>query len=494
MRQFVFFNKLQHFQAGHSRAVYPRNDPGIELRCLGRQFRRALVHRRAQFPRQVGGAGVRGQQREAGHLLAELRTSELLLAFQQQARKAMSGHQNMTRDLAEGHDIRGGLVAEIADRKLLDGRGRVGADCFPGIQNLFESHHYAYIVLTHRRACASARSVIIEAFTLRGIVSLRTFFRLFTHIQMMPVLESGEETLVGGQAVIEGVMMRAPHSYCVAVRKANGEIVTEEKPLARMSELHRIFKYPVVRGVGTLYQAMALGLRALKFSANAMLETESGQGEAKELPNWAISLNMLLSFAFFIFLYKFVPLYAVTALGKWYPMLKGRIAFNATDGLIRIAIFLAFLFLLSRMKDIYRVFEYHGAEHKVVFNFESGKPVNVENAQQFTTFHPRCGTSFLMVVMVVSMVVYTLIPFSGFGMKLLSRVILLPFIAGISYELIRFAAKRRGSFLATLTAPGLWLQRITTKPPSDEQAAVAIHALEGAMALEATQGGELVIA
>jgi uncharacterized protein YqhQ len=259
--------------------------------------------------------------------------------------------------------------------------------------------------------------------------------------------------------------------------------------------MHRIFKYPVVRGVGTLYQAMTLGLKALKFSANAMLGTETqSAAPAKELPNWAISLNLALSFAFFIFLYKFVPLYAVTTLGKWYPVLKGRIAFNATDGLIRIAIFLTFLFVLSRMKDIYRVFEYHGAEHKVVFNFESGQAVNVENAQKFTTYHPRCGTSFLMVVMVVSMVVYTLIPFSGFGMKLLSRVILLPFIAGISYELIRFAAKRRGSFLATLTAPGLWLQRITTKPPSDEQAAVAIHALEGAMALEKTQGGELVIA
>jgi uncharacterized protein YqhQ len=311
---------------------------------------------------------------------------------------------------------------------------------------------------------------------------------------MMPILESGEETLVGGQAVIEGVMMRAPHSYCVAVRKPNGEIVTEQKPLARMCEQHRIFRYPIFRGIGTLYQAMSLGLRALKFSANAMLETGSPKAETKELPNWIISLNMLFSFSFFVFLYKFVPLYAVTALGKWYPVLKGRIAFNATDGVIRIAIFLAFLFLVSRMKDIYRVFEYHGAEHKVVFNFESGKPVNVQNAQVFTTFHPRCGTSFLMVVMVVSMVVYTLIPFSGFGMKLLSRVILLPFIAGISYELIRFAAKRRGSFLSTLTAPGLWLQRITTKPPSDEQAAVAIHALEGAMALEESQGGELVIA
>jgi uncharacterized protein YqhQ len=310
----------------------------------------------------------------------------------------------------------------------------------------------------------------------------------------MPVLESGEETLVGGQAVIEGVMMRAPHSYCVAVRKPNGEIVTEEKPLARMSELHRIFKYPVLRGVGTLYQAMALGLKALKFSANAMLETATPKAEAKEIPNWAISLNMIFSLGFFIFLYKFVPLYAVTSLEKWYPVLKGRIAFNAADGFIRIGIFLAFLFIISRMKDIHRVFEYHGAEHKVVFNFESGDPVNVRNAQRYTTYHPRCGTSFLMVVMVVSMCFYTLIPFSGFGMKLLSRVLLLPVIAGVSYELIRFAARRRGSFLATLTAPGLWLQRITTKPPSDDQAAVAIHALEGAMALEESQGGELVIA
>src|SRR5206468_8105583 len=135
---------------------------------------------------------------------------------------------------------------------------------------------------------------------------------------------------------------------------------------------------------------------------------------------------------------------------------------NAADGLIRMLIFIGFLVLISRWKDIHRVFEYHGAEHKVVFNYESGNPVTVENAQQFTTYHPRCGTSFLLVVMLVSMVVYTLIPFNGFAMKLLSRVVLLPVIAGLSYEMIRFAARRRGSALSTLTAPGLWLQRITT--------------------------------
>jgi uncharacterized protein YqhQ len=329
-------------------------------------------------------------------------------------------------------------------------------------------------------------------------VSLRSFFRLFVHTQMMPVLESGEETLVGGQAVIEGVMMRAPHSYCVAVRKPDGEIVTEEMPLARMSEKYPIFKLPIFRGVGTLCQAMMLGLKALRFSANASLAGQDPQKAnarpPKELSSWAITCNLIFSLGFFIFLYKFVPLYLVTKLQSAYPTLQGRIAFNLTDGLIRMGIFLVFLYLVSRMRDIRRVFEYHGAEHKVVFNFESGKPVTVENAQAFTTFHPRCGTSFLLVVMIVSMCVYTLIPFDGFAMKLISRVVLLPVITGLSYELIRFAARRRGSFLATLTAPGLWLQRITTKPPSDEQAAVAIRALERAMELEKAQGGELVIA
>jgi uncharacterized protein YqhQ len=203
---------------------------------------------------------------------------------------------------------------------------------------------------------------------------------------------------------------------------------------------------------------------------------------------------MAFPILFFIFMYKFVPLWIVTKLQVFYPVLAGRLAFNAADGVIRIAIFLGFLYLVSRWKDMRRVWEYHGAEHKVVFNFESGQPVTVENAQRFTTFHPRCGTSFLLVVMVISMVVYTLVPVDGFLAKFAARIVLLPLIVGISYELIRYAARRRGSFLAALTAPGLWLQRITTKPPTDGQTEVAIRALEGAMALEQRQGGELVVA
>jgi len=206
---------------------------------------------------------------------------------------------------------------------------------------------------------------------------------------------------------------------------------------------------------------------------------------------WA---NVGFSLAFFIFLYKFVPLYLATWFGHLVPAAGSRFGINMVDGLIRLVLFLGFLYLISRMKDIRRVFEYHGAEHKVVFNFESGQPVTVENAQQFVTWHPRCGTSFLLVVMVIAMAIYALLPFDSFTAKFIARIALLPVIIGVSYELIRFAAKRRQGLMAVLTQPGLWLQRITTQPPSNAQAEVAIHALNHAMELEKAQGGELVIA
>jgi len=326
-------------------------------------------------------------------------------------------------------------------------------------------------------------------------MTIARFLRMSAHLQLMPVLESGEETLVGGQAVMEGVMMRAPHSYCVAVRKPSGEIVTEEQAIERVSEKYPWFKLPVLRGLGMLGQAMTLGYRALKFSANAALDDGTEKdGQKIEVSSWLMTANLVFSLCFFIFLYKFVPLFLATQLGHAVPRLSGRFATNMTDGVIRMAIFLAFLYLISRMKEIRRVFEYHGAEHKVVFNFESRKPLTVDNAQKFVTFHPRCGTSFLLVVMVISMIVYALLPFDTFLAKFLGRIAMLPVITGLSYELIRFAAKRQGTVMGLLTAPGLWLQRITTQPPDDTEVGVAIHALEGAMALEAKQGGELVIA
>jgi uncharacterized protein YqhQ len=326
-------------------------------------------------------------------------------------------------------------------------------------------------------------------------VNLGKHIRLFAHIQLMPALENGEETtLVGGQAVMEGVMMRAPHSYCTAVRKSNGEIVTEEYPLERLSDKYPLLKLPVFRGLGMLAQAMTLGVKALKFSANAALDDGKTDEKPVEITSKMMAVQLAISLLGFLFLYKFVPLFLATQLGHAVPVLGSRLGVNMSDGVIRMAMFFTFLFLLSLMADMRRVFQYHGAEHKVVFNFESGKPVNVENAQKFTTFHPRCGTSFLFVVLGIAMITYALLPIDGFWMKFVARIALLPVIAGVSYEVIRFAARRQGTLMAVLTMPGLWLQRITTKPPDDAMAAVAIHALEGAMALEAKQGGELVIA
>ena len=323
-------------------------------------------------------------------------------------------------------------------------------------------------------------------------MSIAHFLRVSAHLQILPVLESGEETLIGGQAVMEGVMMRAPHSYCVAVRKPNGELVTDQHPVHRMSEKYPIFRLPILRGLGTLGQAMGLGAKALKFSANAALD--EGQEKPMEVPAWMMTLNILFSLCVMIVLYKVIPLFVATRVGKAVPALSSLLATNLIDGAIRFVIFLAFLFLLSRMKDIRRVFEYHGAEHRVVFNYEAREPVTIQNAQKFPTFHPRCGTNFLFVVMAMSFVLYPLLPIQGYLPRLLVRIALLPLIAGLSYELIRFAARRQGTLMGMLSKPGLWLQRITTQPPDDSQASVAIHALEGAMALEEKQGGELVIA
>lgn len=327
----------------------------------------------------------------------------------------------------------------------------------------------------------------------------RGFWRFFSYIQLLPVLENGEETtLVGGQAVMEGVMMRCPHSYCVAVRKADGEIVTEESVLPRLSDRYPIFKLPVFRGLGTLGHAMWLGMKALKFSAECAIESvgekEKEKAEKKKLGPAAMVLQVGFSLAFMIALYKFVPLYLATLLGHHFSAVGSRLAINMVDGSLRIAIFLGFMFLLSRMKEMHRVFEYHGAEHRVVFNFESGQPVTVENAQRFVTWHPRCGTSFLVVVLIIAMICYAFLPFDSFWAKFIARVALLPLIVGLSYEVIRFAARRRGGLLSTLTQPGLWLQRVTTQPPSNRQTEVAIRALGRAMELEEAEGGVLVIA
>ncbi|PYX02647.1 MAG: DUF1385 domain-containing protein [Acidobacteria bacterium] len=325
---------------------------------------------------------------------------------------------------------------------------------------------------------------------------LKTCLRFLVSVQLLPALESGEETLVGGQAVLEGVMMRSPHAWAIACRKPSGEISTHSEPLERLSEKHKWMGWPIVRGVMTLGHAMTLGFRALRYSANVALDEipADDKGKKLEVSGWMAAVNIIFSLGFFIFTYKFLPLLAATELKRINPLFGQQVIFNLVDGAIRITLFLLFIWGVSLWRDIHRVYEYHGAEHKTVFAFENGDPLDTASVQKYTTYHPRCGTSFLMTVMLISILVYTLIPVTTFWARFGVRIALLPVIAGASYEIIRFAAKHRGSLFALMTAPGLWLQRITTQPPSDQQAECAIVALNHAMSLEKQRGGELVIA
>src|SRR5437879_5500079 len=324
-------------------------------------------------------------------------------------------------------------------------------------------------------------------------------------------------------------MMRSPHAWAIACRKPSGEVVTLSEPLERPSERHKWMAWPIVRGVMTLGYAMTLGYRALRFSANVAIEdvmsTEhvatdhvetgaspvppkrseaepspkpassnpQGRERAAAISGWLAAVNVIISIAFFIFMYKYIPLLAATELKKIDPALGGRIAFNLVDGVIRLGLFLLFIWGVSLWKDIRRVYEYHGAEHKTVFAFENGDPLTTTAVQKYPTFHPRCGTSFLMTVMILSIFVYMMVPVTTFWARFAIRIALLPVITGVSYEIIRFAAKRRKSLFAAMTTPGLWLQRVPTRPPTDEQAECAIHALDQAMLLEKRHGGELVI-
>jgi uncharacterized protein YqhQ len=293
-------------------------------------------------------------------------------------------------------------------------------------------------------------------------------------------------------------MMRSPHAWAIACRKPSGEVSTHSEPLERLSERRKWLAWPVIRGVVTLGHAMTLGFRALKFSANVALDELQPEPIADkkklEISGWMAAVNIVISVGFFIFMYKFLPLLAATELKRVNAVFGEQIIFNLVDGAIRIVLFLLFIWAVSLMRDIHRVYEYHGAEHKTVYAFENGDALDAATVQKYSTYHPRCGTSFLMTVMIISIAVYTLIPATTFWARFEARIALLPVIAGVSYEVIRFAAKHRGSLFALMTAPGLWLQRITTQPPSDDQAECAIIALDRAMELEKQHGGELVIA
>ncbi|BDV44495.1 membrane protein [Geotalea uraniireducens] len=295
---------------------------------------------------------------------------------------------------------------------------------------------------------------------------------------MALVLLLAERINVGGQAVIEGVMMRAPRSMAIAVRRPTGEIVVKRDQVPPLSERYPVVKLPVVRGAVALFSSLVMGVKALNFSANEAL----AEGEEKEeLSPLALGGTMAVAFGFGILLFFILPLYLTKLL---VPLIgDSNIVFNLVDGVIRVAVFLLYIWSISRMGDIQRVFQYHGAEHKTIFAFEAGEELTVENVRRHSRLHPRCGTSFLLIVMLVSIVIFSLIPkLWPFYLKAGSRVVLLPLIAGISYEFLKWSAKNDSTaFVRTIIAPGLALQRLTTREPDDRQLEVAIRSMEEAL-------------
>jgi uncharacterized protein YqhQ len=292
---------------------------------------------------------------------------------------------------------------------------------------------------------------------------------------------------IGGQAVIEGVMMRAPRSMAIAVRRASGEIVVKRDMVVPLSERFPVVKLPIVRGAVALFSSLITGIKALNFSANEAMIEEEGEGGKEELSSWAMAGTMAIAFGFGILLFFILPLYATKLLTQLAIISDNNIIFNLVDGVIRVAVFLLYIWSISRMKDIQRVFQYHGAEHKSIFAFEAGDELTVANVRGYSRLHPRCGTSFLLIVMLVSIVIFSLIPkLWPFYMKAGARVILLPLIAGVSYEFLKWSARNDHSPLVKLIiAPGLALQRLTTREPDDSQLEVAIRSMQEALEMNA---------
>ncbi len=363
------------------------------------------------------------------------------------------------------------------------------------------------------------------------------FFSLFLAMQ--------KDLIVGGQAVIEGVMMRTPNAYAIAVRKKDGSIVHTAEKLPKWSDKHKWLNLPILRGGATLIQSMALGVKALNYSAsifeegleeekvaekalepirqealaegtmdenftksNAKLTLPVSQKSGAKQSAGAIG-SIIFALGFNILLFVVAPLILTNVLfmalgwaaspeisadSGWLGMVKAYIweikpaswlAFNLIDGVIRMIFFVTMIFTMSFLKDIHRVFQYHGAEHKTVFTWENDQDLDVVHARTQKRQHPRCGTSFLMVVMLVAIVLFSVVKFDALWLNLLVRIVLMPLVAGLSYEIIRYSAKKESSVIfKAMTLPGVWLQNITTQEPDDSQLEVAIEALKESLKLE----------
>ena len=290
---------------------------------------------------------------------------------------------------------------------------------------------------------------------------------------------------VGGQAVLEGVMMRGPRNWAVAVRKPDGEIAQVARSIDPLMARHWALRLPVVRGVVALGESLAIGFRALSVSANyAAQEEAEGDEEPAEIGRWALFFSFAVAIGFAVMLFKVSPALITDLLpisnGGWFVIV---------EGLIRVAMFVAYLTVLSFIPSLRRVFQYHAAEHKAINAYEAGEELTPEVTQRYSLIHPRCGTAFLLWVMVVSVFVYALLGRPVWYWLIVSRIVLLPVIAGIAYELIRFAGKHsENRILMTVLAPGLWLQRLTTREPTLDQIEVSIRALREVLSLEGAAG------
>jgi uncharacterized protein YqhQ len=290
---------------------------------------------------------------------------------------------------------------------------------------------------------------------------------------------------IGGQAVLEGVMMRGPSNWAVAVRKPDGQIAEVCRPIQSVMKRHWFFRLPVIRGVIALGESLAIGFRALSISAQYAAQEEAGpEAEAEEiqteLSRGALFFAFAVAIAFAVLLFKVTP----ALITNWLPI-ETTGWFVIVEGLIRVTLFVAYLSLISLLPDLRRVFQYHAAEHKAINAYEAGEELEPEIVQRYSLIHPRCGTAFLLWVMVIAIFVFAFFGRPHWYWLIASRILLLPLIAGIAYELIRFAGRHTGNrFLMALLAPGLWLQRLTTREPTLDQLEVSIRALRDVLALE----------
>jgi uncharacterized protein YqhQ len=286
---------------------------------------------------------------------------------------------------------------------------------------------------------------------------------------------------IGGQAVLEGVMMRGPSNWSVAVRTPKGEIEQVSNTINSVMNRHRAFRLPVIRGVIALGESLAIGFRALAISANYAAQEEGDDGEVRtELSRGQLLFAFAIAIGFAIALFKVTP----ALITNWLPI-ETTGWFVIVEGLIRVTIFIAYICLISLLPDLRRVFQYHGAEHKAINAYEAGEELDPRRVQTFSLIHPRCGTAFLLWVMVIAIFVFAFLGQPVWYWLIASRILLLPVIAGIAYELIRFAGKHSGNrILMTLLAPGLWLQRLTTREPTLDQIEVSIRALREVLQLE----------